>query len=427
MTTGPLLVELEGQMIATIRTDDSAIALEYEQHYRESLDATPLSFSMPRVLRGHAGAVPGAWLQGLLPDNEDVLRRWARDFDASISSPSSFLATDIGLDCAGAVRFYPQEQIADRRSGVDWLDGSELEARIRELHTDARSWLGPRGEGQFSLAGAQTKTALRWDELRERWGSPYGDEPSTHIIKPAVPGFVDQHINEHLCLAAAASLGLTAAPAKVAMFGEEQALVVARFDRHLDSSGAWTRVHQEDMCQAQGVHPSRKYESDGGPTAASIVTTIREATGSLVAPREVSRFVDSLIFNWIVGGTDGHAKNYGLLHSGRQTRLAPLYDVSSFLPYDDSKGHKLTLAMKIGGEYRVKRIGRKAWGRFAEDCGLDASAVIARCAELATATPAAFEAAADHYVGSNVRSTLPEQLAVMVSKAASERLDSLAE
>ena len=149
---------------------------------------------------------------------------------------------------------------------------------------------------------------------------------STHILKPAIPGFEDQHINEHLCLAAAQNLNLVAASTAVKSFADQQVLVATRFDRRI-----------EDMCQALGVHPRQKYEHEGGPSAGNIIGLIRTATGRTVADREVRRFVDALIFNWIIGGTDAHAKNYGFLHSGPQTRLAPLYGISSILPYDDSK------------------------------------------------------------------------------------------
>ena len=47
----------------------------------------------------------------------------------------------------------------------------------------------------------------------------------------------------------------------------------------------------------------------------------------------VRRFADALAWNWIIGGTDAHAKNYSLLLSGSDVRLAPLYDIASALPY----------------------------------------------------------------------------------------------
>ncbi len=53
----------------------------------------------------------------------------------------------------------------------------------------------------------------------------------------------------------------------------------------------------------------------------------RESAGA------VRRFADALIWNWLIAGTDAHAKNYSLLLAGDQVRLAPLYDIASALPY----------------------------------------------------------------------------------------------
>ena len=66
------------------------------------------------------------------------------------------------------------------------------------------------------------------------------------------------------------------------------------------------------------------------------------------------RFADALIWNWLIAGTDAHAKNYSLLLAGAQVRLAPLYDVASALPYPDLHVRRLRFAMKIGGDYRVE-------------------------------------------------------------------------
>ena len=55
---------------------------------------------------------------------------------------------------------------------MTWLDEHGVAARLHELKEDATTWLGRTSTGQFSLAGAQAKTAL----LRsgERWGVPSG-------------------------------------------------------------------------------------------------------------------------------------------------------------------------------------------------------------------------------------------------------------
>ena len=95
---------------------------------------------------------------------------------------------------------------------------------------------------------------------------------------PATVG-VDFDINEHLCLAAARRAGLIAATTSIHTFGAERALVVERYDRIIDDSGAVVRVHQEDLCQVLSVHPDRKYEVDGGPGAEQLGGLIREVAG----------------------------------------------------------------------------------------------------------------------------------------------------
>lgn len=428
MSSPPLTIALEGKPIGTLLLREGQPEIRYYADYRQDLSATTLSVAMTRLDELHTGQVPHAWLWGLLPDNPDVLRRWAKEYDASISTPVSFLATEIGLDCAGAVQFYYSEHAENhnRDSGVHLLEESEVEKRLAELQSDATSWLGRQTGGKFSLAGAQSKTALRWDADAQRWGIPRGDEPSTHIFKPAVPGYKDQHINEHVCLMAARNIGLIASKTDIATFGQQEALVVERFDRVKQEAGEWSRIHQEDLCQALGLHPSKKYQHEGGPSAIDIAAAIERAVGPTAAKREVRRFVDGLIYNWIIAGEDAHAKNYGLLHLGSQTRLAPLYDISSVLPYDESKGHKIKLAMKIGGEYKVKKIRRKHWERLAVDLNLNPEELIDRCEEMATAAPDAFQEAAATFAATPHESLAADQLADLVSTAARARLDSLA-
>ena len=154
------------------------------------------------------------WLWGLLPDNEAVLRRWARHFHVSASSPFSLLSTPVGEDCAGAVRFAPPAEL-DRATGPR-LARSLGSATSEVARAPARAARGLDSlarsrsfTGQFSLAGAQAKTALLFQD--GRWGVPSGSTPTTHILKPAVAGLDDHDLNEHLCLDAARRAGLIAA------------------------------------------------------------------------------------------------------------------------------------------------------------------------------------------------------------------------
>ena len=324
--TDALAVVLGDLVAGTVtRLRGGRLRFDYSDEYLNEPGGTPLSLSMPVQVRSHPDHVVTPWLWGLLPDNDAVLRRWARAFHVTASSPFSLLSTPVGQDCAGAVRFAPAGEV-DRllgRSGeVAWLREDDVAGRLRELREDSTAWLGTSFTGQFSLAGAQAKTALLFQG--GRWGVPSGATPTTHILKPAMTGFDDHDLNEHLCLDAARRAGLLAARTTVSRFGAETAVVVTRYDRRARPGGEILRVHQEDLCQALGVPPSRKYQNEGGPGPAQIARLLREAMPPAVADDAVWRFADALIWNWVVAGTDAHAKNYSLLLAGNQIRLAPL-------------------------------------------------------------------------------------------------------
>lgn len=387
------MVLLGDELIGTVqRLAGNRLRFDYDEGYRVKPGATPLSLSMPIQVPAHSDRVITPWLWGLLPDNAAVLERWARQFHASASSPFSLLATPIGEDCAGAVRFVAPnglDEALTRAGGVTWLDEDGVAERLGDLRVDATAWLGRKFTGQFSLAGAQAKTALL---LRDgRWGAPTGSIPTTHVLKPAVTGFDDHDLNEHLCLSAARYAGLLAVPTRIGRFAAETAIVIERYDR-IDRGDTIERIHQEDLCQALGLPPWRKYQSDGGCGPVDIVGLLRRALPSRVADDAVARFFDALVWNWLIAGTDAHAKNYSLLLAGDQVRLAPLYDISSALPSGVHE-RKLKMAMKIAGDYRVW-LWHNNWPKAARELGLDPAWVIERVRELALVTPEAFVSAA---------------------------------
>ena len=284
------------------------------------------------------------------------------------------------------------------------------------MRSDPAAW-HLAGTGQFSLAGAQAKTAFYRDHETGRWGDPSGAIPTTHIVKPAIVGFDDHDLNEHLCLAAARLVGLRTATSRVLSFGAERAIVVDRYDRLPIAGGAVARIHQEDLCQALGLAPTRKYQSEGGPDPEQIIALLRRVVEpTMVAELEVSRFVDALAFNWLIAGTDAHAKNYSLLAASRQIRFAPLYDVASSLPYDDRYLPRLRLAMKIGSEYRVEAITGRHWAAFASGNGLAPDRTIARIDELAERLPEAFREAGSSDAIAAIRSDLPARLVERVTE-----------
>ena len=412
-----LAVILEETVAGTLtRLRGGDLRFDYDELYRARPDATPLSVSMPVSVRSHRDSAIRPWLWGLLPDNRAVTERWSRAFQVSASSPFSLLSTPVGHDCAGAVRFASRELVdaAMTRPGkVTWLSEDEVAARLRALRTDSVSWLGSDFAGQFSLAGAQAKTALL--NRRGRWGIPSGAAATSHILKPAVAGLDDHDLNEHLCLDAARRAGLVAARTRVARFGEESAIVVDRYDRRAVGRGL-VRIHQEDLCQALGLPPSSKYQNEGGPSPRDIVRLLRSAMSPRIADEAVWRFLDALAWNWLIAGTDAHAKNYSLLLAGGEVRLAPLYDVASALPYDFHE-RELRLAMKIGSDYRVFPY-RNAWPGAARELGLDADRVLARVRDLAERVADAFSAAAADPSVAELGRPLPTRLVDLVAERA---------
>jgi serine/threonine-protein kinase HipA len=361
----------------------------------DSAEAFPVSISMPFVRKEHGDKVARPFISGLLPDNNEVLDKWGRKFHVSARNPFRLLY-HVGEECAGGVQFVQPERaeqwIAGKApQGIQWITREELEERIGELLKDHAAARRDGDRGQFSLAGAQPKMGLYRDDQTGQWGVPEGETPTTHILKPNEGRFADHDQNEHYCLTLARLLGMAAAESWIERIGEIPVIIVKRFDR-MPLEGKIIRVHQEDTCQALGIPPLQKYERDGGPTAGDIFGLIRDYSSN---PREDElRFLDALIYNWLIKGTDAHGKNFGfLLAAGPQVRLAPLYDVASFIPYETPHQERKTrMAMKIGGEYQWWKIGPQHWERAAKEWKLDKDRVFARILDMTARMPGALSA-----------------------------------
>jgi serine/threonine-protein kinase HipA len=358
----------------------------YADSWRRSPSAYPLSLSMPLQAAEHGSARTEAYLWGLLPDNSAILQRWAMRFKVSARNAFALLS-QVGEDCAGAVQFVRPERIdaltQGTRSAVEWLTEAQVAERLRALRSDPGATRAPTDLGQFSLAGAQPKTALLFE--KGRWGVPSGRTPTTHILKPPTGTFEGFAENEHFCLQLARALGLPSAQSRVLRFGDETAVVIERYDRVRSASG-WARIHQEDLCQAMGIPPAKKYPSEGGPGARAIVELLKLHSS---APEEDTQsFLAALGLTWLLAATDGHAKNYSLLvGAGGRVRLAPLYDIASVLPYPRFDLNRVKLAMKIADKYRLRDIGRREWERLAGEVKANADELVGTLIRMAETLP----------------------------------------
>lgn len=378
---------IDGRRAGTLSQDrNGRLRYTYDADYPD--DATPLSPRLTVAGGAYTHAEVAPFIAGLLPDNDQVLDRWGRLFGVSPRNAFAILA-HVGADCAGAVQFVPTEAVGELDTGhLEALTTTDIAQMLRDLRTDPHSWQQPAGArgGHFSLAGVQTKFALH--RTADGWARPSGRIATTHIFKPAIPGIAHHDLNEHLCLQAAQRLGLLAAPSELARFDDERVFVVERYDRRR-VDGELCRLHQVDMCQALGVMPDRKYQRDGGPGPADVITAIRSV---FAGEADVDRFVQALVFNWLIAGTDAHAKNYGLVLSGTNARLAPLYDVASALVMPEWNWHKWELAMRINKQGKFKYLGIDDWRKFAASAHLDVGVIDTAIAAYA---PALVDAVAD--------------------------------
>lgn len=418
-----LVVFIEGRRAGEVESGPGGAArFSYDREYLRGAGSTPLSLSAPL---GHDDHDIGRWLDGLLPDNIAVRRRWADRNGAPTASPVDLLGTVVGLDCAGAVQFCRpgnEASLDSRAGGLEPQSEHDVAEWIRRARRDWSAWEGLGSRSQFSLAGAQAKCAVHWDGAQ--WCAPYGDTPTTHILKPGIEGYTDAEVVEHVCLTAARRLGLESAETELLRFESERVLAVTRFDR-VHQGGALRRRHNEDLCQSLGLGPEQKYQIDGGPGPRQVAELLVQESSDRRADRW--RFCEALIFNWAIAAPDAHAKNYSLLLDGPAVRLAPLYDVVSLLPYAPGDPRRISMAMAAGGD-RTWRASSDphAWAQLAEAMGLDTGAVVDRAAELTRLTPRAISGAIDSLPASDRRSRALPLLNRMVKALSDEALGSVA-
>ena len=180
--------------------------------------------------------------------------------------------------------------------------------------------------------------------------------------------FSDTPWNEWLCLNLCRAFGLETANAEVLMFDGKPVIVVERFDR-VWMNNVLYRLPQEDLCQAMGIPPSRKYQSDGGPG----ITDVLQFLNGSESPREDRlKFMKAQIVFWLLGAIDGHAKNFSIFITPGGYKLTPLYDVMSASPYPQFQDQKVKLAMAVGDSrhYRLKEIMPRHFYQTARKAGL---------------------------------------------------------
>lgn len=361
-----------------LKAPGGTIEFRYDESWLERDGAFPVSLSLPLREDAYKGAPVAAVFENLLPDAAKLRQRVAEKVGAEGTDAYSLLSR-IGRDCVGALQFIPEDDAhAFSASDIDGEPVSETEIE-RLLGNLTQSPLGLDRDEDFriSVAGAQEKTALLWHQ--GKWWKPRGTTPTTHILKPQIgtlPNGIDLSNsveNEFYCLKLMEAFGLPASAAEIRTFGQTVALVLERFDRRWTKDGRLLRLPQEDCCQALSVPPTRKYQSDGGPGMVEILNLLK---ASDTPADDQQKFLKSQILFWLIGATDGHAKNFSIFLGPRgQFTLTPLYDVLTAQPsLDDRQIEKkqMRLAMSAGDgrHYVLDRIKGRHFLQTAKRAGL---------------------------------------------------------
>lgn len=355
-----------------IQDDHGQMVFDYAESWLEHSGAVPLSHSLPlRPERFKRNACRG-FFAGILPE-ESQRKIIARNLGISARNDFAMLR-HIGGECAGAVTFVPEgEPLPELDYHYRNLTDLELFGILQEL---PRRPLMAGMEGiRLSLAGAQDKIAVR--VTGGKISVPLGGAPSTHILKPAIKRFEGVVFNEAYCLQLAAIVGIPSASVSIHQVQGLDYLLVERYDRTCVQQKQVHRLHQEDFCQALGIVPEIKYQSEGGPGLCQCMGLLRAVSSMPVV--DLGRLLDAVIFNFLIGNNDAHGKNFSLLYQNGATRLTPLYDVLSTAYYPELSQK---MAMKIGGGYVFENIFPRHFEKLAEEAGLSKALVKKRVAEL---------------------------------------------
>ena len=371
-----LHVFLNAARIGTLCRELDGLTFAYAPEYLSSPGAYPLSLNLPLRETVFRDPVVESFFSNLLPD-ERIRDTVARILHVSRENTFGLLK-HIGADCAGAVSFYPPGQTPRSLQKPVYRELSNEEAyRILDGLAQRPLDVGDKGV-RISGAGSQEKLVACVHD--GRIALPLYGTPSTHIVKPAIPAFPDSVFNELFCMKLAGRCGLPAADCDVLPLNGEAFYVVTRFDRET-VDGVTVRLHQEDFCQLLNVPPKFKYQEDGGP---GIEDCLRRMEDMRLPADDRLHFVRMVLFNFLIGNCDAHAKNYAVLYRDGRPSFAPAYDVLSTMIYDAIDKR---FAMTIGGENRMGMLTRGHFEAMAKSCGMKPKLVLHELDDLASSLP----------------------------------------
>jgi len=282
----------------------------------------PIS-SEPYVFAG--GSTP-AYFAGLLPEGPRLVAMSKR-INKPVHDQLGILL-EIGADLIGDVRVLSPNADPSAEREVLKLASQPQELDFEQIRKDV---FGATASG---LPGVQDKVSSRMLSAPAKTaGIDYMLKLNPTNIKHAVE-------NEHFFLKLAAKCQIPTADFTLLIDKHgEHALRLKRFDR-LWLNKTTHPLAAEDGAQVLGVHPSEKYDVDFLDIAKKFI--------EMCPAREVAALAlfKQLVFNWLIGNGDAHAKNFSVLETlGGEWRIAPAYDLLCTRFYDDRD-----MALPLNGE-----------------------------------------------------------------------------
>ena len=356
-----LNVFLYGAHIGTLIEEDTGrLCFEYCEK------AYPLSVRMPVRSELYDASFTEPFFENLTPEG-DVLELLAQKYRMSRKNSFSVLSL-IGGECAGAVSLYPGEAVKQVDEPLRELEPHDIAVIIDALPTNPLL-TGLARAPRLSLAGAQAKFAVS-KSADGRYFRSDDANPTTHIIKIANKRFAGLLENELFCMSLAQSIFSDSVEVQMHEAEGRKYLEIQRYDRHM-VDGKIERIHQEDFCQALGYMSQKKYQSDAGPSIRQLYRALKQY--SIRKAADSYKFIRLLIYNYLIGNTDAHAKNYSLIHVNRNNGviLSPAYDLVSIDIYS-SKIVSHEIALLVNGKAKYTSLRPKDWLALFEQLELNA-------------------------------------------------------
>jgi serine/threonine-protein kinase HipA len=408
-----LLVAMGGEPAGRLEEDaEGRLSFAYLPDHLSRPDAASLSHTLPLASEPVCEGAARTFFAGLLPEGP-VREHAAAALGIAVDDDVGLLGA-LGPECAGAVRLLPPQDCGTAgRERCRWLSEAELASCLRNL---PRRPLGiDEAEGaRVCLAGAQDKLPVVLDR-GGRVGLSLRGHPTTHVLKVQVDGFEDTQVNEAFCLALAGRLGLPVVEAALRRAEDVTYLAVRRYDRRPGPDGAIVRVHQEDLCQALALPPTRKYQADGGPTLIDCLDLIRAA--SRHPERDVETLVRAVALDYLIGNNDAHGKNFSLVRNpARGVGLAPLYDLGCTELYP---GLPRSLAIRVDAEESAEELRPRDWRALAERAGISPTVLERWARPLAARAPGEARVLASEFRAAGWGASIPNRLSAFVGRRAS--------